>query len=208
MGKRRAVATIRDTGAAPKGAGCNQGRQRRWTDLFIRAREGRPELFGVLSEEVGPHLDLALTWGRHARLRREDREDVVQETFLRAWKHRESFDARRSPVAAWLWRIAHNVAIDLLRRPAPLGGSLAFLADLAPAADQDPGLDLDAGELQEHLERALLALKNPNARRAVELRLQGVPYADISGRLGVPQGTVAGWVHRLREELKRLRTPA
>ncbi|MFI9529834.1 sigma-70 family RNA polymerase sigma factor [Micromonospora rosaria] len=43
-----------------------------------------------------------------------DAEDAVQETLLRAWRHGDSFDGRSSP-RTWLYRIAHNVCVDLLR---------------------------------------------------------------------------------------------
>ncbi len=50
----------------------------------------------------------------------EDAEDTVQETFLRAWRRRETFEGR-STFRAWLYRIATNASLDLLakRRPSP-----------------------------------------------------------------------------------------
>ena len=44
----------------------------------------------------------------------EEAEDAVQETFLRAWRSRESFDG--AAFRAWLYRIATNVCLDLIRR--------------------------------------------------------------------------------------------
>src|SRR2546429_6441715 len=40
-------------------------------------------------------------------------EDVAQETFLRAWRHASTYDARRGPVSAWLFTIRRNLALDL-----------------------------------------------------------------------------------------------
>ena len=59
----------------------------------------------------------------------EDAEDSVQETFLRAWRRRETFEGR-STFRAWLYRIATNVCLDLLakRRPEPAtGGEVLWL---------------------------------------------------------------------------------
>jgi RNA polymerase sigma-70 factor (ECF subfamily) len=75
----------------------------------------------------------------------EDAEDTVQETFLRAWRRRETF-AGRSTFRAWLYRIATNTCLDLLakRRPEPAaGGEVLWLqtrsADLRrlPARPRD-----------------------------------------------------------------------
>src|SRR4029450_8864522 len=53
----------------------------------------------------------------------QDAEDIVQETFLRAWRRRETFQGR-STFRAWLYRIAPNACLDLLaaRRPEPATG--------------------------------------------------------------------------------------
>jgi RNA polymerase sigma-70 factor, ECF subfamily len=58
----------------------------------------------------------------------EDSEDLVQETFLRAWRRRETFQGR-STVRAWLYRIATNACLDALqRRPRkPHGGEVPWL---------------------------------------------------------------------------------
>src|SRR3712207_8693714 len=59
----------------------------------------------------------------------EDAEDTVQETFLRAWRRRETFEGRSS-FRAWLYRIATNACLDLLakRRPEPAtGGEVLWL---------------------------------------------------------------------------------
>src|SRR3954447_425393 len=67
----------------------------------------------------------------------EEAEDAVQETFLRAWRGRDGFD-RGSLFRAWLYRIATNVCLDMLRRSArrvPAVHSFAEVPWLQPYPD-------------------------------------------------------------------------
>src|SRR6478752_2781597 len=72
----------------------------------------------------------------------DEAEDAVQETFLKAWRGRSGFDGAQ--FRAWLYRIATNVCLDMLRRSSrgTAGGSLAELPWLQPYPD--PLLDAAA----------------------------------------------------------------
>src|SRR5687768_6541632 len=77
-----------------------------------RVTRGDPEAFRLLVDRHSRsvfRLAYRLTRNQH------DADDVVQETFLRAYRHLSSFDSRSS-FSTWLHRIATNTAFDLLRR--------------------------------------------------------------------------------------------
>jgi RNA polymerase sigma-70 factor (ECF subfamily) len=186
--------------------GQKHGTNRRRTGLFLRVREGESHLFGVLVEELSDLLCRRLR--SNARTRSLDHnpadvEDVLQETFLRLWEHRDRFDARRGAIEGWAWVMARNDAVDVLRRRSrPLPASTWLEAAEDPRADE-PGDALVAAEERQVLAEALARETNPKVRRVLELRLvAGLPYAAVSQATGVPAGTVATWVHRLARSLR------
>ena len=130
-------------------------------------------------------------------------EDLAQETFVKAHRSLAAFDATRR-LSSWLFRIAHNTALDALRRsrPAvvslddPAGGSIDPSAP--PAADP-----VERQALGRALESALAQLR-PDFRAAVLLRYQeGLPFDQIGDVLGIPEVTARSHVHRARKELAR-----
>ncbi|MEW6581447.1 MAG: sigma-70 family RNA polymerase sigma factor [Actinomycetota bacterium] len=112
-------------------------------------------------------------------------EDLVQDTFVRAYENRDGFAGRSSP-ATWLHRILHNVAVDHLRRhrneiPAEEVEALwrddAYVVDAAAVTE--------AAETRQELEDALVRL--PFIYRAVLVLhdIEGWTVAQIAERLGI-----------------------
>src|SRR5919204_4058581 len=131
-------------------------------------------------------------------------EDVAQETFVRAWRHAGTYDARRGTVAAWLLTIARNLALDRAR----LKGSQPVDPDfLAARLERDDGGD-DFGEAsrvaeRQRLRELLLALPAQQRRALVLATYFGRTAKDISELDGTPVGTVKT---RIRDALLKLRT--
>ncbi|MEU8665116.1 RNA polymerase subunit sigma-70, partial [Actinoplanes philippinensis] len=143
----------------------------------------------------------------------EDAEDTVQETFLRAWRRRETFEGR-STFRAWLYRIATNACLDLLARcrPEPAsGGEVRWLQpypdrllDELPAAGADEPESLAVA--RETIELAyLVAVQHlaPRPRAVLILRdVLGWPAKDVAELLGDSVNSVNSALQRARAGMR------
>jgi RNA polymerase sigma-70 factor (ECF subfamily) len=143
----------------------------------------------------------------------EDAEDTVQETFLRAWRRRETFEGR-STFRAWLYRIATNACLDLLakRRPEPAtGGEVPWLQPYPDRLlDELQADDADEPEAvavaRETIELAyLVAVQHlaPRPRAVLILRdVLGWPAKDVAELLGDTVNSVNSALQRARAGMR------
>ncbi|MDH3403144.1 MAG: sigma-70 family RNA polymerase sigma factor [Acidobacteriota bacterium] len=173
--------------------------------LIAEALRGSEDAYRALVERYQrPVLGLVLRIVRERGLA----EDLAQETFVKAFGALATFQVERK-FSSWLFKIAHNAAIDALRRrrldTLPLETADADRPDLldflpGPATDS-PATALEARDLGAALAAAIAALK-PEHRSAVELRfVQGLAYEEIADVLDLPLGTVKTHLHRARKKL-------
>lgn len=175
-------------------------------ELVDRARAGFEDAFRLLVDRHGRAVYNLL-----ARMLRDPAlaEDLAQETFLRAFTHLSSFDPRYK-FSNWVLRIAHNLAIDALRRRRgsevvsldSTEGERPPLVDSIPDARAEDGpARLERGDLAEALARAMDRLR-PEYRQLVVLRYQEeLSYEEIVEVTGLPLGTVKSFLHRARKEM-------
>ncbi|MEX0969994.1 MAG: sigma-70 family RNA polymerase sigma factor [Paracoccaceae bacterium] len=133
-------------------------------------------------------------------------EDIVQDVMLTAWHKAAQFDPHRAQVSAWIYQIARNRHVDLLRRETrPLPDTL----DIEPAEEPDASQIVAIEQEGAELARALAALK-PDQREMIEKAYLGeMTHQDLSTQTGLPLGTIKSRIRlgleRLRHELKGLR---
>jgi RNA polymerase sigma-70 factor (ECF subfamily) len=127
---------------------------------------------------------------------RQDAEDVMQETFVRALRGISGFEDNR-PLRPWLLGIAANRCRTALarrtRRPVVVEAS-------EERADHRAGL-ADPDDLAGELERALYRLRPEYRLVFVLFHEQNLAYDEISHAVGRPIGTIKTWLHRARAEL-------
>lgn len=148
-------------------------------------------------------------WHRHApwlllRLRRQvpgEASDLVQETFLAAWRNAASF--RGADAGGWLWRIASRRLIDASRRatvrnPHRHSGSVSALPAAAASAEERAL----ANVIDTDLATALNAL-SPELRAALRMTVvDGFSTREAAAVLGVAEGTVKSRTSRARALLR------
>lgn len=165
-------------------------------DLVLRARGGDREAFGILVRRYQRRVfALGLRWFHNA----DDADDVVQETFLRAWRALDRFEEDR-PLAPWLLRIASNWARTQVETRKRRGGE--ELDESIRWEGPSPEEELDKSRQREAIVRAVEEL--PEDQRVVlHLRVsEGLSYREISDTLDVPIGTVMSRLSRARETLR------
>lgn len=125
-------------------------------------------------------------------------EDVVQETLLRAWRHAGALDPARGPLRPWLFTVARNVVVDVMRarrvRPWEVGDSALALV---PAAD-----DVERAVETWAVEEALAGLSQEHRSVLIETYYRGSSVAEAADRLGIPPGTVKSRAFYALRELR------
>jgi RNA polymerase sigma-70 factor (ECF subfamily) len=142
----------------------------------------------------------------------QDAEDVLQETFLKAYRHISSFDGR-SKVSTWLYRIATNEALMLMRRRKNVPISLDEPLDLQDHEAQPiqivdwcclPEKELASSEARAYLDRAIDTL-SPSLRAVFVLRdVEGLSTLETAEVLGLSEMAVKTRLSRARMRLREL----
>jgi RNA polymerase sigma-70 factor (ECF subfamily) len=133
---------------------------------------------------------------------RASADDIVQETFIRAWRHLPQLSADDRPVRPWLFRVARNLLTDADR--AARSRPVTVQAQPDEDAGDDAGLDqvLD----RQLLTGALRHLSPAHRTVLVETFYRGASTATLARQLGVPPGTARSRLHyalrALRQQLQ------
>jgi RNA polymerase sigma-70 factor (ECF subfamily) len=146
-----------------------------------------------------PHLRAAYNLARWLVRNDQDAEDIVQESFLKAYKAQESFRGREAKT--WMLSIVRNTAMDFLRRykskiVVPLGDQ-AEPEDYSP----DPERELLEQSRREQVRQAISHLAEEFREVIVLREIEGLSYKEIASALSIPMGTVMSRLSRARNLL-------
>lgn len=164
----------------------------------------------IFEKEFAPHADALLTFAYHLTLYDSSAEDLVQETFMKAWRFIEKYD-QGTNAKAWLFTIMKNAFINDYRKK----GKQPKKVDIDEAIitlDDDNGTPLNSyvdlrQEILENLmgDEVTMAINSLSidSRTVVLLcDVEGFSYEEIAKITNVPVGTVRSRLFRARNTLK------
>ena len=167
------------------------------TELIIKAQNGERSAFGEL---VRIHSQGVFRVVYRMCGDRLIAEDATQETFIHAWQNLHSFRPQM-PLRNWLYRIAFNASMDMLRKERHIVDN--DIEDLS-LADENPGPEsaVSQKERTHVIQSAIRSL--PEASRAVLIlrEYEEMSYHEIANALDIPVGTVMSRLNYARKLLK------
>jgi len=172
------------------------GGDRVLTRAVQRAKEGDREALRYLYLR---YADNVYGYVRSIVNDEHEAEDVTQHVFTKLMTVLPKYEQRDVPFAAWILRVARNVALDHMRKRNPI--PCDEIREPAPAGD-----DENAERVALTLREALAALPEDQRRVIVLRHLVGLTPGEIAGRLGKSEPSVHGLHHRGRGELRTMLT--
>jgi RNA polymerase sigma-70 factor (ECF subfamily) len=175
-----------------------------------RARSGDNDAFRLLVEQHGRaifRLAFRMTGNE------EDAEDVVQETFLKAYRQIDRYEARAS-FSTWLYSIAANCSLDLLRKRK----SRERNRDRGPDPDQDflgsipaqtpgPDRELYSSQISVRVHAALNGLSGQERTAFILRHFEGLSIEEIGLALGTGASATKHSIFRAVQKLRRSLEP-
>jgi RNA polymerase sigma-70 factor (ECF subfamily) len=157
--------------------------------------------------EALPHLDAVYRMALRLAGQATDAEDLAQETMLKAWRAWEQYQPGTN-ARAWLLTILRNTFLNRYRKERGRQET-ADVHELEPftvfrdVQDVDPEGTFFSRLVDDEVTGAIDALPAEFREVLVLSDVEGLPYADIAGVLGVPVGTVKSRLFRARQLLQR-----
>ena len=166
-----------------------------------RAQKSDPNAFAELYDEYFDKIY------RYIVLKIGDRveaEDITQQVFLKAYQSISSFKWKGVPFSAWLYRIAHNLIVDYLRKSTKRPDTLP---DEAVVTDNPSNRPEELIEKRMDIEQVIEAARHLTEaqREVISLRFAGeMPIAQVAKIMGKSQGAIKALQHSAIVSLRKL----
>jgi len=148
-----------------------------------------------------PHAAIIIKLCRAYTNGQEDYEDYYQEVCLQVWRSHKNFKGQ-SKWSTWVYRVALNVCLTLLRKDKKLISSYSEYDRLPETLDTDNKNDYNDNDY-EMLFQAIRKLKEVD-KAIILLYLEEKSYAEIADVMGLNQNTVGVRITRIKSKLKKM----
>ena len=158
----------------------------------------------IFEEEFIIHIDALLNFAHYLTGKEADANDLVQETFLKAYRFIESYKVGTN-AKAWLFRIQKNVFINDYRKRSKRPRQVDY-EDFMSAGEATIDLRKDVYQdlLGDEITEALNALPVDFKTAVLLYDIEDFTYEEMASILDIPIGTVRSRLHRARKSLKKM----
>lgn len=173
--------------------------------LAKKSQENDLNSFSLLVEYFQKKLLIYIY--RLSNISEEESEEILQETFLHAWRYINDYDTSFS-FSSWIYRIAHQKTISYHRKEVSRGKEHKIMWDDTICSNIASDLDIEKefiqNELNEKLKKAIYSLPENQKNIIILKYLEEKSYEEISDILKIPIGTAGSLASRGKKNLKKL----
>lgn len=179
--------------------------------MMIMTQDNKTRQYNrIFEEEFLPQIEALYTFAYHLTYNEDDANDLVQETYLKAFRFIDKYNEGTN-AKAWLFKILKNAFINQYRRKSKQPTQIDF-EDITSYQEVEEDTNLSGyADLREEMFQTMMGDEVTNAINAlpVDFRvvillcdIEGFTYEEISKILDIPIGTVRSRLHRARNMLK------
>lgn len=177
-----------------------------WSGLLARVgRDEDRQAFGELFNHFAPQLKAYGLSTQGVSGVSAFADELVQETMVKVWKRAVAYDPERAGASTWIFAIARNARIDLLRRGARHTAHLdADDVWLEAEEDSSPDFHAEADRTRSAIRSAIQQLPSEQAQVLAKVYMEGKSHSEVAGELELPLGTVKSRVRLALNKMKLL----
>jgi RNA polymerase sigma factor (sigma-70 family) len=168
---------------------------RELADLVLRGNRDAFRIIMERTEKLVAHIVSGMI------PQREDREDLAQEIYLKAFKSLPGF-RYEAKLSTWIGRIAYNTCINFLQKKRLPLTDLETAEVQVAGSEEDPFASLSAKQVSDVLQAAISRLPPLNQTLINLFHREALSIAEIATITALPEGTVKSYLYRARKQLK------
>lgn len=177
--------------------------ENRWNHLISAiANRGDKEAFAELFQHFSPQIKAYALSKSGVAGSGEIADEVVQETMIKVWRRASLYNASKANLAAWVFSIARNTRVDILRRHAKHQSGISTDDLWLTAEDTEPFAALQQKRIEESIRGSLSSVSSEQSLMLQKMYIEGKSQSEIATECNIPMGTVKSRVRLAMARLK------